>query len=228
MLIRHARWIAVAAALAMVGCDGDTDGNKDTGVSSAMDSGPPLDTGVRALCPVVMNTPCTAAIDCGAAESKQSNCVACTEFNNNTCELGYCKTQTVLGPGDPVNFLTQLSAVLLNRVRSFVQIAISAETTGGQQITCDDVINRRVDLTNGCYNVLTNRGKNFRSMGGNQPTITFTRFPSGLDTLFVVYGYEEDVDQQTTAIGVSCAKFDVGAPGQGAQQVDGDMMHLIQ
>lgn len=228
-LLRLPLRILAGALVVLAACDGDTDGNKDIGMSIPVDSGPPPDSGVRALCPVDMNVACTTAADCGMGEPKSSNCVGCMAYNNNICELGTCPMAPKLESGDPINVDFQLDAVLFNQVKSFVYTAVANESSGGNYITCADIVAKRVDLTNGCYNILTSRGKTFNNaMGGNQPTMTFTRFVADRRTLFIVYGYAEDQQQQTTPIGVACAEHDVGPPGQGRQDIDGGMMDLIQ
>ena len=219
------RLCVACLSVAMVACEG-TSRNPGNNGSGTPDSGADVDGGARALCPVEPSAACQRASECGQDDSTPpSNCGGCKPYNKRICKFGQCVEPEPLAPADPVNYLVQLAA-LTTEVKSFADLAIAAETAGGKILTCDDVYEKRIDLSDGCYNILTTRGSGI-AREENQYTRTFTQFPSGQQTLFVVYGYalEESVGDP---IGVSCKSVDVGPPGQGRQTVAGDTMRRIQ
>lgn len=227
MSAQHAA-LAAGLLLALAACSGGDDGGGgDAGF--APDAMAEPDAGVRALCPVDPNPACTRASDCMMDRNPSSNCAGCVPTNLSLCQLGQCVTPDQLSAGDPINFVFTLEAGLLQQVRSFAGVTIAAETAGGQLLTCEDVYAGRIDLTNGCYNLLATRGAGKDDIrAGDLFTVTFTRFASGQRSLFVVYGYTQDEQMQSGPIGVSCGAFDVPAPGAGLQRVPGDTMRLIQ
>lgn len=228
-IARH--WIqrsltAVVVALAAA-CGGDkTNGNGGTGGGDGGTNGNTVDSGVRALCPVEANPACTMAEDCMSPPiTPPTNCKSCVNYNRAVCNLGQCMTPTPITAGDPVNYLFQVGN-LTGTLESFAGFAITAESSGGQVWTCDDVYAGRVDLQNQCHNFLDTRGQDI-ARPENQYTMTFTRFAGGQLTLFIVYGYAQ-AEADGAPIGVSCASQMIPGPGGGLLMIPGDTMRSIQ
>lgn len=184
------------------------------------------DGGTLGLCPQEPNPACTRASDCGDDQTKQSNCGSCTPYNRSLCATARCETPAQLGAGDIHNVVFQVGSLQLE-LKSFTGVALAATTAGGNTITCEDVYAGRVDPADPCYNVLDSRGLAAIAQSGDTYVFTFSRFASGLRTLFLIYGHAME-NSEGNPIGVSCTERDVAQPGGGREDLPGDMMRRIQ
>jgi hypothetical protein len=211
--------------VALAGCGGG-DGGADAGVG---DGAVATDGGMRALCPMLEAPACRRASECGTEdeEPSQATCAACIKTNASACVFGACQQTPPLMVADRHDVIFDARDVAA-RVQSFHQLAITATSAGGLVRTCEDVYENRVALDEPCNNVVESR---LRTKAEGQPsgtvyTVSFSRFPSSLRTLFIVYGYDS-ADTSGTRIGVSCAVHDVGAPGSGIVRMDGGRMRPL-
>ena len=168
------------------------------------------DAGVRALCPVPENSPtCQAASDCDSERAVPSNCVFCAQrqANDAICKLGHCEAPPILDGSQSMEF--NFNAPDLEQdIESFVRVAITAETAGGNEISCDMVLSEQLDLTQQCYNVIDVRFNMAGDAVAGAYKLLFSRIPSGQRTLLVVYAFEQE-GAMGEPIGVSCAEVDV-------------------
>jgi hypothetical protein len=191
------------------GAPRDADGVPDAG--AAMDASPP-DTGIG-ICPLDLNAPCGSASDCADDIPAPTNCAACQPYNRSVCAPDGCSTPPPLTTADTVVYRFAVTAPVVPDLVSIAGFVLSANTAGGQVISCDDVYAGRVDLTTNCYNLLDTRGAEAIRPQGDL-AMTFTRFASGQPTLFVVYGYRQ-MRTRGDPIGVSCGSGMVEGPGRG-------------
>lgn len=205
-------------------CSSGTD-TPDTGVDMHDADAPPPDGGRLGLCPQEANPACMRAGDCAADSPKESNCGGCAAYNNALCATAACTMPDRLLGGDTYNIFIG-AGVLGPTLKSFASHAIAATTAGGNTITCEDIYQHRVDLTEPCYNIMESRGSRAVAQPGDVYQITLGLFPGGQKTLFVIFGYSEE-NSGGGPIGVSCTAVDVEAPGGGRKDVGGDMMHPI-
>ena len=207
----------------VMSCSGDSTGDGDPNGPDA-GSTMAIDAGVRALCPQGMQATCNSAMDCGDLKTAPSNCSGCLPYSKKICRLGQCEEPEALGSGDPINYLFKVGN-LQETLQSFAGIVVTAESSGGQAWTCDDVYNQKLDLTSMCHNILDTRGQDI-AQPDDQFTVTFTRFASSQTSLFIVYGYSEP-GSEGNPIGVSCTEYEVGAPGLGLVMIPGDQMRRL-
>ena len=107
-------------------------------------------------------------------------------------------------------------------------MAVTAETTGGNTITCEDVYGPSWDQTEPCYNYIDSRAKTVGGEPAQAFPFPFSRFPGGRKVLLIVYGFD-NADARGPPIGVVCQEVDVPEAGTGTPlDVSGDMMRRIQ
>jgi hypothetical protein len=205
----------------LVGCSSSTD---DDGIdASVVDATPIEDGGVRGLCPTLEMPECMAAGDCGEVnEPSDINCIGCLPWSRAVCTFGACESPEVLVASNPVNVYFNAESGVASRLTSFASAALTAETSGGATITCNDVYAGDIDLTNDCYNIVDSRRFPIQMTGDSYPAF-FSRLPTERRVLLVLRGYEDQ-----TEIGISCTEFDVGGPDGDGVDVEGDMMRLIR
>ena len=204
-------------------CSGGSPSDQDP---NGIDAGAAMaiDAGVRALCPQGMQATCNSPMDCGDLKTAPSNCSGCLPYSKKICRLGQCEEPEPLGSGDPINYLFKVGNLSAS-LQSFAGIVVTAESSGGQAWTCDDVYNQKLDLTSMCHNILDTRGQDI-AQPDDQFTVTFTRFASSQTSLFIVYGYSE-LGSEGSPIGVSCTEYEVGGPGLGLVMIPGDQMRRL-
>lgn len=193
-----------------------------------MDAMVPSDGGVRAFCPALAAPMCERASACGTMDKDptQMTCAACQKTNVSICAFGACAKPDLLQAGDPYNIAFDI--VDVQRVQSFHQVVIAAESAGGLVQTCADVMKAGFDLAAPCNNILDSRmrARNDINPAGTVVTLTHTRFPSGIRAIFLVYGYASS-DTSGAAIGLACAEETIGAPGSGTHTVNGGTMRSL-
>ncbi|MFO0728452.1 MAG: hypothetical protein U1E65_32045 [Myxococcota bacterium] len=220
------RSLPLFALTLALGCGSSTEA-PDAG-PTGMDATAASDGGVRAFCPMLAAPACTRANACGTMDNNpsQATCVACKKTNTSLCTFGACSMPDLLSAGDPYNI--SFDIVDVQRVQSFHQVVIAAESSGGLVRTCADVAVASFDVGDPCNNVLDSRlrTRNDINPAGTVVTLTHTRFASGIRAIFLVYGYESN-DTSGAAIGVACAEVDVDAPGSGVHMVNGGTMHAL-
>lgn len=214
--------MALGAALAF-GCSGGDDNPNGESDAGSIDSGRP-----RFLCPPAEPPPaCVDAADCQDDGSKPQRCespVHCLPYNAGTCVFGSCEHPEALLGGDVHTLLFDVADIGI-RLQSFAGLVIAGETSGGQELGCDDVY-QGFDLSNPCVNVLDARSA-FSEEGGTLYGMSFSRFASGIRALIVVFGFQE-LEARGSPTGVSCTEVQVDSPGSGAKRIGGDRMRPIQ
>lgn len=218
----------LVGALAVAGCSGD-EPLPDAGMVNP-DAAPPADAGVRALCPIPENNPaCQDSSECGEVRSVPSNCEFCSQRQSSDflCKLGQCEEPPILDGTQSMEF--NFNAPDLEQfIESFVRVAVTSETSGGDAITCEMVLAEQLDLTQACYNVIDIRFNMAGDAVAGAYKLLFSRIPSGQRTLLVVYAFGEE-GAMGAPIGVSCAEVDVplADPNGMTMPVDGgDMTSL--
>jgi hypothetical protein len=217
---------AFAGLVICAGCGSDP-APVDGGVEPP-DSGPPPDGGIRALCPALAEPACQRASDCGEEDRPVTMCPTCPSYNHGVCTFGACASLEFLGSGDPHG--VRLSAAgFTARVQSFTMVTIVPETSGGQAVTCADVYEGRVSLTDGCYNIVDVRRFQVADLTpmGDVYTLTTTQLPARTPLLFVVHGYEAR-DTTGAPIAVSCTAYPGSEPCQCAHPIGGDAMRAVR
>lgn len=206
--------------LILSACSGDPDpGPADTGVEP-VDSGPPIDGGVRDFCPALAMPACTKALDCGP-ESMVPSCPTCPTFNSAVCLFGACATPERHMAGDPRNIDVPASNFAA-RIQGVLVVTLLAETSGGKMLTCADVTDARVDLTTGCYNVVDVRKPNLVRMGDIFKVFS-NQYPAEMPVIFLVYAFD-NADLTGDPFAVSCTEYPGGAVGSGAVTLSGGEM----
>lgn len=190
------------------------------------EAGPMPDSGRRPVCPSDPNPECAQASQCMPDNSRQSNCAGCRAYNHALCVDGTCLSPPRLGSGDIINLMFAVGS-LYPRLKSFAGHVIASATAGGDRLTCRDLYDSRVSVDEHCYNIIDSRGRGTIGAMGDVYPFAFSGFASGQRVLFIVYGYEME-NSEGDPIGVSCTERDVGAPGDGPQNVAGDMMRRFQ
>lgn len=223
--MRCAKGILAAALLAVAGCSGSGD-DGDAVDGGPRDMGVQADGGVRAVCPMLASPECTTQAECGEVLPRQSNCEGCFDYSRSVCSFGACDSPPTLGVTDTHTVWFTVNAAIEPRLRSFATAALTAETTGGASVTCEQVYAGEVDIAGGCHNVIDSRGQEIAGVAGTYP-MPFSRFPAERRVLFIIWGYEMD-NSEGDPLGVSCTEYEVGSPMQGEMRVEGDMMRPIQ
>lgn len=211
----------------LAGCAGD-DTLMDVGVSD-VDAGVVVDAGVRALCPPPEQAPrCHTASDCQDDRTKPPRCEFCVPANDAICRMGRCETPPRLEQAQSILFSFN-APDLVNELATFARFAVTAETSGGLEITCADVLSGTVDWSEQCYNVIDSRANDRGETSGGSFTVLFSRIPAGQKTLFVVYGFEED-DAAGAPIGVACEAHMVPEAGATSSmtEVSGGQMRSLR
>lgn len=237
----------LTAGVCLLGCSDDNgpngpinNGNPDSGFMDA--EVVVADAGLLSRCPVPGNFPdntpeCVQAMDCADREKlgqvaeeqpPQSNCEFCRSYNNAICNRGRCEAPERLGPNEGI--LMRFSIVGFEaEIQSFAGVAVAAETTGGDEISCADVYaGTDWDLTETCFNWVDSR---FNPRGGEPAQafpVRFGGFPGGRRVLLIVYGFAEE-NARGEPVAFSCTEVDVQEPGTQTQmEVTGDMMRAIR
>ncbi len=206
-----------------VACSDEGSEELDAG---SQDASVVADAGVRAQCPLPENNPsCQTATDCGNNGSSPSACEFCQQrsYNQKVCALGNCQspelvTNTVVYRYDLGDFST--------RIKSIAGYVISEETTGGLTISCEDIYQRRLVLTESCYNVLDVR-YNDLSRPGEALRLSFNMFASGRRALFIAYGFDSE-GAEGSPLAASCRAHDIPPSPAERIDLDGDIMKRIQ
>lgn len=241
--IAYALTLSLAAGL--TGCGSDDTETPDMGVE---DMGMQMipDAGVVAKCPLPENArtcetneAClqgnemlnAASANCGDFCPSYAVSRSCGDMTCPlVCEVGECKQlPTILG-NEPLNLLVDRGGV--RNASRFVVVMMHGTTTGGAQLTCDDVT---ADLTgffdDPCYTVLDVRGPyDGVNEGGDVFGFSISRMPAGESAVAVVYGFESD-DTSAGPVGVSCTELTIPDQGAGmgtAQRINANNMELIQ
>ena len=221
----------VVLGLALGGCSSSDDDSRST------DAGPLSDVGAtdagreRGICPKFNNPECNQQDACGELRAPEPSCTGCRPFSPEfTCDFGECRNLTPPGNIHQIGFSV---GALRNRFKSFTATLVSQTTAGGATITCEDVYADQIDLDDGCYNVVQSQGKD-----SDQQETEFFPFYSGTPSgkvLIILWGYAEEVHQQTDPVGISCTPAEIGADGlpgcshaPASPCLEGDRMRLIQ
>ncbi len=225
--LRHfTQMSGLMAGLFLVGCSG-TDPLPDAGPTD-IDAGNEVDAGVRALCPLAANNPtCQAATDCEEDRTKPMRCEFCFASNDSICQLGQCVTPERLEQVQSIQFSFNAPDLVVD-LKTFARMAVTAETSGGNEISCDDVLNGRIDWTEQCYNIIDSRANTSGGTPGGAFSVLFSQIPAGQKTLFIIYGFEQE-DAMGDPIGVACAEAMVPARGETSEMMPvagGDMKSL--
>lgn len=200
----------LSASLLAVGCADD--GMTIDAGTPPVDAGALPDSGVRQLCPHPGNTPmCQAASECLADRPKPTNCEFCYASNDSICKLGQCETPGRIEQVQSVFFSFNAPDLVID-LKTFARMAVTAETSGGNEITCDDILNGNVDWSEECYNIIDSRTNTSGGTPGGAFSLLFSQIPSGQKTLFVVYGFSED-GAAGAPIGVTCGEAMVPEKG---------------
>lgn len=219
--------LIMAAACGLAGCSSGDDPNPDAGPTDT-DGGETVDSGVRALCPVDGNNPtCDWASECQEDRSPPSNCAFCLPANDAICRLGQCEVPAKLAGNQAISFAFNAPDLVAD-LKSFVRLAVTAETSGGNTITCADIMGGGLAWTEQCYNIIDSRYNQSAQTSGDSLILLFSQFPGGHKTLLVVYGFEQE-GAVGSPIGVACAEVEVPASGattMGMQVSGGTMKSL--
>ncbi|MCA9553005.1 MAG: hypothetical protein KC933_23415 [Myxococcales bacterium] len=220
--------IVVFGALAgLVACSGGTEPIPDSGMVE-VDGGVLEDAGVRALCPLDENQPtCDWASECQEDKAPPSNCTFCLPANDAICRLGQCEAPPKLAGNQVITFAFNAPDLVAD-LKSFVRMAVTAETSGGQTITCEDVMAERLVWTEQCYNIMDSRYNQSAQTSGDSLLLLFSQLPGGQKTLLLVYGFELE-GAAGDPIGVACAEVEIpeaGSTSTGMQVSGGTMKSL--
>lgn len=211
---------------ALVGCSSGED-LPDAGPMVHPDATVEADAGVRALCPVAGNNPtCQWASECQDDRPKAMRCEFCPLANDAVCKLGQCEVPDRIEINQTLEFFVTAND-LEQSLMSFARVAVTAETSGGNAITCDDILNERLQWTEECYNIIDSRYNMRGSLVGGAFKLLFSQIPGGQRTLLVVYGFDTE-EAMGDPIGVACVEADVPAGGSTdmIQMIGGEMKSL--
>lgn len=151
---------------------------------------------------------------------------ACLPYGNAVCVAGACEQQARLGVGVYYTLSVSLRD-LPEKPQSLLGFAVAAKTSGGREMTCEDVYRLPHHWgpmhpeQRACFNVL--RTIDFRyqqTTDGEVIPLKYSLFPSGQKTLFVAYAYGKPLSDTNPGqpIGVACRAYDVpqgaGSPGE--------------
>lgn len=190
------------------------------------DAGPVADAGLRATCPLTANNPsCLVPADCDRDRTPQAGCFFCPAYNQGVCALGQCAMPELIGIPDRHDFKFNITG-FEGELMTLVGIAVVAETSGGNPLTCAQVYAEAVDWSEDCYNVLDSRFREIQGDPAQTFTVFFSQFASGQKTLFVVYGFDTD-DASGDPVGVTCLEHQVTGPGLGTIELEGDNLQRI-
>jgi hypothetical protein len=229
--MKIARCFFLATLLIGLGCSGNTtdDGPVDRD-GGPRDSGIPLDAGVRTECTIPENMPvCLAPTDCSRPRQPQMDCATCPDDTESICLAGECETPAVIPPTNGHRYRVSITG-FETEVLALVGLVVSAEMVGGAAITCDDAMSRfswSDWSSNSCFNILRSKYTKITPPVAQVYTLSFASFASGQRSLFLAYGFADELAAQPP-IGVTCAEFDVGAPGDGFVDIMGDNLQRIQ
>lgn len=216
---------SVILASALAACAGEEAAPQTN--AGGMDAGMALDAGSASLCPEQAQARrCTTASDCQEDRSPPSNCAFCVPANDAICRLGECVVPERLEQTQSIVFSFN-AADLVGELASFARFAVTKQTSGGLEITCEDVLGG-LDWQEQCYNVIDSRSNMSGMTSGGAFTVLFSQIPAGQPTLFVVYGFEEE-DTDGAPIGVACEELVVperGATNTATELSGGDMRSL--
>jgi hypothetical protein len=197
----------------------------EVGEDAGADVGPPDSGRPRFLCPGEgAGSDCTEPTDCEDDGSPLDNCSStqhCLAYNSSVCTFGECSKPQ---PSDLHNLRFDVGDIGI-RLESFVGLVIAGETSGGMEVSCEDVY-AGFDPADPCVNVLDARST-FVEEGGTLYLMSFNRFASGTRALFAVYGFEQ-AKAEGAPTGISCTEVSVPPPGSGTQTIGGDRMRPIQ
>lgn len=212
--------------LLVIGCSGGTD-LPDSGPGE-LDAGVEVDSGVRALCPLAANAPtCQAASECMEDRTKPMRCEFCFAANDSICQLGQCVTPDRLEQVQSILFSFNAPDLVAD-LKTFARMAVTAETSGGNEISCAQVMAGEIDWTEECYNIIDSRANTSGGTPGGAFSVLFSQIPAGQKTLFIIYGFDQE-DAMGAPIGVACQEAMVperGATSEMTQVAGGDMKSL--
>lgn len=179
------------------------------------------DTGVRAKCPLAANNPtCSEISEClrpGDILTRSSNCGDfCPGFKSEPCgQTGdFCPLTCITGQCEILETLennlnlTVDIAALTGTVEYFVLMVLDAETSGGNTITCADVMQAPETFFNDpCYSVTDVRTSDAVGAGGVF-LFPFSGLQADRDVIFLVYGFDQP-DAEMPPVGLSCTEYTV-------------------
>lgn len=200
---------ALAVGALLLACSGG-DEPLDSGVPA--DAGVEVDSGLRALCPVPGNNPtCNAAVDCAEPSSAPQNCEWCIARNESVCVLGQCATPEPIDAAQAVQ-ATFRAPDLETVLESYAGYVVTKETSGGNALSCSDILANSISWDEACYNVVDVR--HFVNGGGTGDTfpMLFSSLPGGLEVLVIAYAFADE-EATEAPIGVACAEASVPLKG---------------
>lgn len=212
-------------------------GREDTGTpvdvgpddSGLVDLGVERDLGPPDMGPVDPCAPagsfCVEARDCRTERPSPTNCDFCPADHRSLCFGGRCQTPRVLEIGDVQEVTFAVEGAFVSDLTALVGVVVARETSGGVELSCDDVVQPGFDLGNACYNALTSRLIAI-SQGGQIYTFTFGTFSAEVPVLLLVYGFD-DRRASNAPLGVSCTPHEAGAPGSGRVRLPGNPMRSL-
>jgi len=225
MMTKPRSLFALVASAFLLAC---ASGEEPLDAGMEVDAGPDLDAGVRALCPVAGNNPtCQTSEDCGDDLSPPANCQWCRDRNNSVCLLGRCATPDRIDGNQFLQFsfrAPDLETVL----ESYAGYAVTKETSGGNTLSCDEMLANSIDWDEPCYNIIDARYADNTSQQGDTFPLNFSQIPGGLDVLLVVYAFDTEF-AASQPIGVACAEATVPEKGATSEPMEisgGDMTDL--
>lgn len=177
-----------------------------------VDMGVAVDAGVRALCPVAGNNPtCQEASECADDLDPPASCQWCRPRNNAVCVLGQCVEPEIIDGNQFLQFsfrAPDLETVLI----SYAGYVVTKETTGGNTLTCEELLRGDTNWDEPCYNIIDARYADNTNRVGDTFPLIFSRIPGGLDVLVVVYAFDTEF-AASAPIGVACAEATVPLKG---------------
>lgn len=205
---------ALAASATLLACSGGDD-LPDSGIHP--DATVEVDAGVRALCPIPENNPtCQMAADCADPSTPPQNCEWCIARNSSVCMLGQCAMPEPINQDQAVQ-ATFRAPDLETVLKSFAGYVVTKETSGGNALSCDDILADTISWDEACYNVVDVRHYPNAGQVGDTFLMNFTGLPGGLDVLVVGYAFDDE-DATSAPIGVACAELSVPAKGATSEQ----------
>lgn len=217
-------YFALGALLAAspLGC-GDSNDN-----GTGLDAGPTADASApdaqipRSLCPHpdYPNPECGDQAACVTAAGESftevtETCEFCRPFSASVCTFGQCELREDLAEGGLLvpsggASLTVNLGGLAGASAFLAALALQAETTGGERLTCDGFRDGSQTLIdNDCTNIVETRTTEVDGVTESH-TLSFSRFPGDREILFVAYAFA-DPDAATAPIGVYCTRQRVPA-----------------
>jgi len=218
--------LPIALCLAACGTEMPPVGAGDASVT--VDASP-VDSGVRALCPMLAMPECSKSEDCKMPKpATPAMCPSCKPFyNEELCAFGACQ---VLENKTALAVAYVNIDQVRNAIRSFLLTIVAGETAGGLVLSCDDIKNGVVSIDDPCVTVVDSR--TFTLAEANPSGSIYgpysSMYPTSARNLFVVRGYSE-VLGQGNAVGFACGEAAAGImPVAPAMKVELDLGMLVR